>query len=192
MARQLREQGQHVAILAIIDNTAPNLGYYAALWKPHNIFGFLKNIPNWLRDFWQLSPPDMFDRFVRKMRIIAKDVRNVFSSELDIGPTQADLEAIIDVDLEDIPEKYHKFLRTHYLALRNYVPRSYPGRITLFRTRRYPLLGPFDPQMGWERLAGEGVEVEEITGFHAFILQKPYVQQLARQLRLSLAKAKRI
>jgi len=192
MARQLHEQGQHVALLAIIDNTAPNLDYYSALWKPYNIVGFLKNIPSWLRDFRQLSPPDMIGRIARKMRIMAKDVKNIFSSDLDTSPSQADLEAIIDIDLDRIPEKYHKFLRAHYLALRNYTPQPYPGRITLFRTHRYPLLGPFDPQNGWANLTDKGVEVKEITGFHAFILQPPYVQKLARQLRLSLAKTKQI
>jgi thioesterase domain-containing protein/acyl carrier protein len=193
MARQLHQQGQRVALLAIIDNTAPNLGYYSALWKPGNMYRFLKNIPNWLRDFQQLSPPDMIDRIARKMRILAKDVKNISlsSSDVDTSPSQADLEAIIDVDLDSIPKKYHKFLRAHYLALRNYTPQPYAGQITLFRTQRYPLLGPFDPQMGWGNLADKGVEVKEITGFHAFILQTPYVQQLARQLRLSLANAKK-
>ena len=43
--------------------------------------------------------------------------------------------------------------------------------------------------MGWGELAAEGVEVKEISGFHANILQLPYVQRLAGQLKASLDEA---
>jgi thioesterase domain-containing protein len=101
-------------------------------------------------------------------------------------PTRTDIEAIVDDDLNQIPQTHHKFLRAHYLALVNYTPQVYHGSITLFRTRRYSLLGPFDPQMGWGKLASGGIKVREVRGFHANILQPPYVQRLAEQLRASL------
>ena len=107
----------------------------------------------------------------------------------DSRPTRADIEAIIDRDFAQIPEEHHKFLEAHYLAWLNYIPRPDPGRISLLRTRRYSLLGPYDPYMGWGKLAA-GVEMREIIGFHGNILQSPYVQRLADQLRACLDEAR--
>jgi thioesterase domain-containing protein len=101
-------------------------------------------------------------------------------------PTQVDIEAVIDDDLSSVPEEHHKFLVAHYQALVNYRPQPYHGKITLFRTRGQSLLGPFDPDLGWHKLTTEEVEVKEISGFHADLLQEPHVHSLARQLKESL------
>jgi amino acid adenylation domain-containing protein len=182
MARQLQAQGQQVALLAIMDNSPPNSGYYEKIWNPRVMVKFLKNLPYWLHDFLQLSPDEMVARILRKARVAKQEIENLFTPARG-RPTQTDIEAIVDVDLSQIPEERHKFLEAHYLALVNYVPQPYSGRITLFRTRRYSLLGPFDPTMGWGELAAGGVEVKEVSGFHANVLQPPYVQRLAEQLK---------
>jgi thioesterase domain-containing protein len=146
---------------------------------------FLKNLPYWLYDFLQLKPNEMWARILRKIRLAVQEIGRKYKP-IGPEPTRADLESIIDDDLDQIPETYHKFLRAHYQALINYTPQPYAGSIALFRTRKYSLLGPFDPQMGWSKLAVGGVEVHEIRGFHANILQSPYVQRLVEQLRARL------
>lgn len=186
IVRQLHRQGQPIALLAVIDNTAPGVNNYEAIWKPRIAAKFLKNLPFWLYDFLQLSPAAMAARIRRKLRIVKKDLEHQFDPQLAEQLSPADIEAVIDLDLSEIPQKYHKFLWAHYDALQRYTPQPYPGKITLFRTRRYSALGPFDPQMGWSELAGQGVELKEIKGFHANLLQPPYVQQLAAQLREAL------
>ena len=188
MARQLQAQGQKVALLAVMDNAPPNSGYYEAIWKPGVVVKFLKNLPYWLYDFLQLSPDQMWARVLRKARVIKQTLGKAPDSP-HLSPSRADIEAIIDDNLSRIPEKHHKFLEAHYLALMDYVPERYPGRIMPFRTRRYSLLGPFDPKMGWGQLATEGIQVKEISGFHANILQPPYVQRLADQLKACLDEA---
>jgi thioesterase domain-containing protein/acyl carrier protein len=188
MARQLQGQDQQVALLAIMDNSPPNSGYYETIWKPGVMVKFLKNLPYWLHDFLQLGPLEMLARIQRKARVAKHEIGSLFKPSRDKS-TRTDIEAIVDVDLSQIPEERHKFLEAHYLALVDYIPQPYRGRITLFRTRRYSLLGPFDPKMGWGELAAEGVDVKEITGFHANILQLPYVQRLANHLKASLDEA---
>ena len=71
---------------------------------------------------------------------------------------------------------------SHYGAYKEYVPQSYPGRITLFRARIQPLFGAHLPDLGWGELAGQGVEVHEIPGDHRTFVQDPHVQVLAGRL----------
>jgi thioesterase domain-containing protein len=154
-------------------------------WSPGFIIKFLRNLPYWLSDFSQLKPGQMLGRIRRKARVVKKTIDNVFRPH-SIDPSRVDIEAIIDNDLSQIPESHHKFLEAHYRALLGYIPQIYPGRITLFRTRAESLFGPFDPELGWSELAAQGVEIKEIPGFHAAMLQEPYVQILAEQLRICL------
>jgi amino acid adenylation domain-containing protein len=185
VARQLQVHGHQVGLLAIIDNTAPNFSYDQISWQPGTVIKFFRNLPYWLSHFLHLSPDQMLARLRRKAKQKAK---NIFDPPT-VEHSWVDIEEIIDDDLSQIPKEHHKLLMAHYLALINYQPQVYPGRITLFRTRRESLLGPFDSEMGWGRLATEGVEIKEISGFHAALLQQPHVQSLAKQLRRCLDEA---
>jgi len=191
IARQLQAQGQEVGLLAVIDNAPPNLDRQEAMWKPTFVFGFLKNLPHWLNTFLQLDSGQRKARFQRKARVFnMKFARPSPSSNGDLS--RANIEEILDQDLTEIPENYHKFLNAHYQALVSYKPKGYQGRVTLFKTQGYSLFGPFDPNMGWDKVAANGVEIKEIAGVHAEILQEPQVQLLAAQLRASLDEAQKV
>jgi thioesterase domain-containing protein len=88
-----------------------------------------------------------------------------------------------------IPPNYRNLMQLHLKALTEYRPRPYPGRVTVFRTRRQPLFCSHDPQMAWPRLAQGGVEVRNISGSHRNLLQEPFVQSLASELGASIRQA---
>lgn len=74
-------------------------------------------------------------------------------------------------------------------AYREYVPRVYPGRVTLFRALQ-PLVGSTcESDMGWRRLAGGGLEIHEVPGDHISVIAEPHVRILAEQLKICLDKA---
>ncbi len=181
MACQLQAQGQPVALLAILDNTAPNLQINWAGWP----LGFLRNIPHWLKDFGQLSAAQQLNRLRRKWRIFTG---RLFSGGRPAGdgPSPVEIEAAIDDDLARFPVERHRILAAHFTALQNYRPQPYPGPVTLLRTQGQSLLGPFDHTLGWQQLAAGGVIVKQIPGFHADILREPYVAHVARHLQDSL------
>ena len=77
-------------------------------------------------------------------------------------------------------------------ASRNYDPKIYPGKITLFRATDLGGGIEHDPQMGWGRLAGGGLETHLIPGYHAHIVLEPRVRVLARQLIAVLERARKI
>ncbi len=77
-------------------------------------------------------------------------------------------------------------------AARRYNPRSYPGKITLFRATELGGGIHHDPEMGWGRLAGGGFETHLIPGYHAHIVLEPRVRLLAKELSRSLSDAQEI
>jgi len=186
IAQQLYKQGEQVALVAVIDNVSPvrnnqtlrSLGFWA---------GFLANLPYWLQDFWQLSPQQMVARIKRKFAVLLENRQRVTRS-VSNTPSGVELEAVLDIDLSDIPEKHHYILAAHYKAMLNYRPEPYPGQVTLFKTQRRSLFGPFDLDMGWNNLATGGVEIREVVGFHGNLLLEPDVQNLAEQMRATLDK----
>ena len=74
-------------------------------------------------------------------------------------------------------------------AERNYHLRPYTGRITLFRASTTVLRGSKDPQEGWRKFAGGGLEVHVIAGHHVDIIAEPHVRFLAQNLTACLARA---
>lgn len=70
----------------------------------------------------------------------------------------------------------------NYLAARNYVPRIYAGRVSLFWASG-DLTTSFDLLDGWRTLAAGGVDVHEISGNHINLIKEPHVSVLADDLR---------
>ena len=68
----------------------------------------------------------------------------------------------------------------------NFVPRTYEGRITVFRVQRQPRQRIRDSQLGWGKLAKGGVDVHFIPGNHLNVLNEPQVQGLAAELKKCL------
>jgi thioesterase domain-containing protein len=112
--------------------------------------------------------------------------------------------------------QFVKILKTHTEAWRQYTPRPYPGKITLFVSddeevkislsdRWQSLVAKIIPgrigpnstdqkaevnvqaeDMGWGDLARGGVEVYYTPGDHISMIHKPHVKQLAERLKVSL------
>jgi aspartate racemase len=69
-----------------------------------------------------------------------------------------------------------------YVASRNYHPRTYPGKVTLFKASQRPVSGTGNFFLGWDRVAGGGMEVHEIPGDHVTLMKEPGVRLLAEEL----------
>jgi hypothetical protein len=74
---------------------------------------------------------------------------------------------------------------TNLKAVTNYVPRVYPGKITLFRASENLDTNPVDDPMGWGPLARGGVDEFVIDAAHR-LLDEPYVVDVVKQLRICL------
>jgi amino acid adenylation domain-containing protein len=176
MARLLKDQGEEVALLALLETIAlpPRVGhgrYYA-----HR-----------LRCLWRMSPARWLGyvrekvRYIRQSRI---DNRRRFRQVDGAGTVAADGE-IRDPRLARLEQVYNSNMR----ALAGYRSRFYDGRVVLFNAaEKDPALIP-DPHYGWVGLARE-VEIHEVPGNHDTMLTEPNVLVLARELSECLQRAR--
>lgn len=95
-----------------------------------------------------------------------------------------------EAELQSIGGSLHHTLKkieeAHSKAHEEYVPKPYPGRITLFKASEQPPGFYTDPQLGWGSIAAEGVEIYHVPGHHSSIIKSPV---LAKKLRDCLVKA---
>jgi thioesterase domain-containing protein len=68
------------------------------------------------------------------------------------------------------------------LAAERYIPKPYPGRLTLFKPHVNYKFYP-DPNMGWSDLAMDGLDIVELQVNPHAMLVEPYVQVLAKELK---------
>jgi thioesterase domain-containing protein len=86
-----------------------------------------------------------------------------------------------------LPKALQSVQEFNFMAVMNYVPKIYPGKVTLFWASE-DLRGSYDVQEGWKFLAGE-VETHNIPGNHLNIVKEPYVQALAEKLKHCIEKS---
>ncbi|MFN8598686.1 MAG: amino acid adenylation domain-containing protein [Anaerolineae bacterium] len=181
MARQLRERGEEVALVAIMEGYAPTRSGAHRLWAlPGAMLSFAQNMPYWLRDYLALGRQQVFTRVRMKLTGGARRL-----THRPGHPAAIRVEDYVP-DVSRIPEIHRKLIEVHLRAMQDYTPRPFDGRVMLFRVRGMSLFRASDPQMGWGRLARGGVEIKMIEGGHNNILEVPYVESLAEQLKAAL------
>jgi thioesterase domain-containing protein len=85
-----------------------------------------------------------------------------------------------------LPRTLRNVQLAHRQSLEAYVPRTYPGRITLFRAQERAVDSVSCPDRGWGDLASDGVKIIDVPGNHLTMLERPHVQALAAALQRCL------
>jgi thioesterase domain-containing protein/acyl carrier protein len=158
MAQQLYARGERVALLAILDHTPPPTRYRKLVWTPTLAFDFLGNGAWWaVEEFWRVGRGRRLAALRAKARATKARVFDLLTrSGAACGKT--DVKTIFAG--RPIPEPFRRLLEEHYQAMREYVPKVYPGRVTLFRAGSGPSaactvatwVGESWPAGGWKSL----------------------------------------
>jgi len=74
-------------------------------------------------------------------------------------------------------------LRRVYFPGADFAPKTYSGRISVFRVLKQPRNRISSWDLGWARLARGGVDVRVISGAHETLLREPHVRVLASELK---------
>jgi thioesterase domain-containing protein/acyl carrier protein len=184
MARQLQAKGESTALLAILEGYAPRGSQaWEPLWRPRVFGSFLRNLPYWLRDTVQRE--GWQKRLWISVRLRARHGQWGEVRDWDVSYAQRALEDVVG-DTSALPEPVLNVTEAHHQAMKRYEPQVYGGRVTLFRVRASTLRRAHEPEMGWGRLAAGGVDIRLIPGAHYSILNRPYVEGLAAELRACL------
>jgi aspartate racemase len=179
MAQQLCSQGEPVSLVALLDSGI-NSGDdgTSPLW--YRIETFAKGLPRWLIGALQLNRSQWLDLIKLKQAIFRSKVGS------QNGSSQRSMLIEEMADLFRFSENHRKVARAQQQAIRNYRPKVYPLRLTLFRASMQPLFSSHKPDKGWGRLAGGGLDVRVIPANHLGMLQEPHVRILAKELKACL------
>jgi amino acid adenylation domain-containing protein len=188
MARQFKEQGQEVSLLALLDCYAPESLKYLPL---HN--RFLQHF----RNFLSIGPDYFFNKFktlrTRIMYRLLKDetMKNNYFHHLTSTKYFYNLiNEFPNYTVEDL-KLWENLYKANLQASSNYIPSVYAGKITIFRVKTDPTKNFYQPvaKCGWSELSNQEIEVYDCTGDHYTFIEEPHVQSLARQLQSCLVSA---
>ncbi|HEX3128839.1 MAG TPA: amino acid adenylation domain-containing protein [Thermoanaerobaculia bacterium] len=179
MARQLREQGEEVALLAILDSV-PDLTAEAAGFQTD--IDFLLDMAAYVESLWGkslgLTRADLESLDMEaQLEVFAERLRGA-----DFLPPGAGVEQLARI---------LRVYKANANAAGAYEPRPYPGGLTLIRAADMPPVseGPLsEPDLGWGRVVQSPVEVVPVPGQHLTILAEPHVGGLARELERYLSR----
>jgi thioesterase domain-containing protein len=162
MAQQLHAQGERVALLALLDSGCPGT-------NPTFFQRLRQDIGAILRLGWRQKLNYARWRIARTRSWLTH--RSYIKRGQPLPPALQSIEMI------------------NRQALGSYVPRVYPGRITLFRASERPEEDQ-DPNSTWGRVAGDGLEIYEVPGHHGnFHTDAAHAPVLARKLTACLEMA---
>ena len=182
MARQLKNQGQEVALLALLDCMPRSI--MASKLDP-GAMAFL-----YAKAMAASSGRDLAVSFDSIRELEMRDALSLLVAELKRA-------GIIPFETKaDWFEKLLEGVQSRSQSLTRYSPRIYAGKITLFRGTEIDAefikaqnaldeaaIDYRDRTNGWFRLSTEQVDVYETPGHHYTIVLEPHVRVLARQLK---------
>jgi amino acid adenylation domain-containing protein len=185
MARQLRENGESVKLVALLDSGIKSGRGKASGWRVFETIPMA--IPSWLTGALQLNAAQWLDLVKLKRRQLKAKLAAKLGRRNGEARHPHSTSFINEMaDLFGFSEQQRKIAYAQHQAIRKYIPRSYPGRLTLFRAQMQPLFSSHRPDKGWRRVAAGGLDVKVVPGNHLGMLQEPHVKILAKELRACL------
>jgi amino acid adenylation domain-containing protein len=168
VAQQLRQQGQTIGLLALLDTTIPYNAANAPYAEDEVLSAREYGLDITLEELDRLGPeeqlPYLWDH-VRKLGLVDDDMPLPLVQQI----------------LDDLKRLFH----AHIKLGSDYALRPYPGRLTLFRPQESPVPVQTARDRNWGKLAA-AVDVHFVPGQHHTMVKEPHVQVLAQQLRLCL------
>jgi thioesterase domain-containing protein/acyl carrier protein len=172
MARQLKDAGEAVALVALLDTRGPGYPRY----RPA-----VQRLACHLTHVLQSDPTSRS----QYLRVRFGAVRENLMRSLLFR-----LYRRFQSDSSSLPSVLQDIGLSHTEASRQYqrVPLDVP--LVLFRASEQPVGSYPDPHCGWSELAQGPLEVVEVPGDHVSIVDEPYVRVLAEHLTEALERAR--
>jgi amino acid adenylation domain-containing protein len=189
VAQQLTRAGEEVAGLFLLDCMLPVIAS-----------GLLAISPSLMRSYL------LIDHVREAAAAAGKEPPPLTPYDIDGLPMDEQLDLLVgELEKRDaLPLGVDKDMLRRYFAIRltrieaqnRYVPKPYPGHITLIRTtdlnlgitlhemrKMYRDAMVNHPTYGWSEFTPEPVEVRHMPGHHESMVREPHVQALAEELR---------
>jgi len=173
MACQLSGAGQQVALLALVD-TFP-AGYFKLLpgsgTLSQRAARYLKKMESHVDNLRQLSASAKVGYLLNKLHYAPEKIKHkLFRRAYKIYQRVG----------RPLPPVLQNIEEINFAAVKDYVPQSYQGNVTLFLAS--DLTADYDLHDGWRELVEGEIETHEISGNHINIIKEPHVGALAEKL----------
>nr|MDJ0510840.1 amino acid adenylation domain-containing protein [Crocosphaera sp.] len=160
IAQQLKAKGKEIALLVFIDS----------IWKTEqfDLYWYWYNWQQFGLDYLRESLKNKLFYTQEKLRINLQQLQGklLMNNKITLSRT-----------LEDV-----RLLKAFEQAREEYSPQRYEGKVTLFLSKQYSLFYPSKIAS----LVTEGVEINEIPGYHSSLFKEPYIISLAKKLQTYL------
>ncbi len=173
MSQQLYAQGKKPGLLILFDAAVPGCGQHVAARE--QIAQHWRNFRNQGAIYLLQSAMSKSEHWRFRAHQAAQLVRS--SSYKLLGRS-------LPISL-----RYFQVEEAHKRALARYTVRLYPGKITLMRAAnvRETVGTRRNMTLGWETLAGGGLEIHDVPGGHISMFEEPNVRTLAETLKSVLS-----
>jgi amino acid adenylation domain-containing protein len=172
MARILHEQGEDIALLALLDTYN-----FAQMRRPGFISAVSQRAYFHLRNLIGVPPRKWPSYLASKFQVMrGGELRLLLRSTL---PRLVKWRSTREVSVEQT------VLDINHAAALSYRPEPYPGMVTIIKPKTNYSFFP-DPEMGWGELAG-GLDIITLNVAPHAMLEEPAVQQLAAVLSEKLS-----
>ena len=172
VARQLRLQGEEVALLAMFD--AHNQAYYKNPLRDGRYTGRIKyHLANLVHSDMREGSAYIVQRLEEARR---KLERTIWQLSSDQGSNSR-------------AGKMHNADAVVHPAFHRYEPKPYPGNLVLFQSSDWPKGAYFDFALGWKDLVQGRIDFHRIPGDHPSMFTEPNVKLVAARLTEHLSRA---
>lgn len=183
-ARQLREAGESVSILALIDTYAP--GYLTNNSTTTGPGKRLSKLVGKVRfNLFYLSQlptkREAIDHITGRLRAVVLRLRRKAYWKKNAIAIQYN-----KATGKELPKDMLRNVKAIKEAENSYRPLPYDGRIILFRALFRPNHIKFDPFLGWKEFAGGEIVIEDVRGNHNTVMAYPFVDEFAQIFRRHL------
>jgi thioesterase domain-containing protein len=188
MARQLQQQGEQVALVALMDTT--NYAAGRLLPKHRFLYDHARFISSRIADhaaqLKAMRGPDARGHLANGVRLVSRRIRNLLAETVGLRPNSfpdfVPPDELGDSQSSELITILNRVRNASIEAARKFVPQPYCGRLIVFRASCTVDEIHHDETLGWQRMAREGVECFTITGDHNSMFREPQVRELAEIL----------
>ncbi|ESZ55189.1 hypothetical protein X727_33180 [Mesorhizobium sp. L103C119B0] len=177
MACQLRDTGDEVAIVALLDAKALHKPEEDTSGRYHRLLGN-NPIPDWLSEqvviLTVLFPA--LKKHWRKLNSIKRE-RQVTALH-DFGTQSGNIPSMSETQLDHILT----VAEANRIALRDYTPRPNASRSVLFAAKKGLRASTNELDLGWKQFARGRLVIHEVPGDHHTMVVPPHVSVLAKKL----------
>jgi thioesterase domain-containing protein/acyl carrier protein len=175
MAQQLHRRGKDVAFLALMETY--NFSRIRNFRSFKKLYYYMQKIEFHGRNFLLLEYRDKIKFLNEKMKIV-RSRKEVWSGMV------AQIFGKQSNDQEQATSLYDLW-RANDEAAFSYVPSPYPGKIVQYRPiREYAVHS--SPEMGWDKIAGGGLEIHRLPVYPDGMLVEPFVGMLAERIKAGI------